>query len=182
MPQAQTLQSLQSACCFIPSLSTPWNPCAAEAAAPEELRTGCPAEGPGMLQRVRAGQGGSWRLPWQDRLLPPSSCTSKVSSMGHSCSQPLVLCRSLVLFLPSLTHAPAPDRAGVARCQDLCRDSWGCIWRSRLAGLGPCWKRGQPLIHVVLAVLFLLLLDLLLFSSLQWVFFVWLACFFSSFL
>lgn len=132
-----------------------------KAAAPEELGTGYPAEGRGVLagcpgwpgsRGPKAGVAGRGASPIQlhqqsvGQVLPPLSTSAPNL---QSCAVP-----SHVLFAPR--HVPAPDRAGVGWCRDLHGAVGAGAGCSRLAVLGPCWKRGRPLIHIVLAVLFLL--------------------------
>lgn len=58
MPQAQTLWSLQSACCFIPSLCTPRNPGAAGYCCPGGALVGLSHSGMRNADRVSGLAGG----------------------------------------------------------------------------------------------------------------------------
>lgn len=139
MSPSSPLQSLQSACCFIPSLSAPWNPCAAEAAARRSSGRGGLRRDQGCCSVSRLAREGSRRLLWQDQVPPPSSCTSRVSSVGQVLPPPstpapsLWSCADPSCALFALTHTRScsgPSRDGVTPRPVW--DSWGWIWSSGL--------------------------------------------------
>ena len=145
---------------LFPACPLPEFPLQLKADAPEELRRGCPAEGRGMLAGGPSRPGaGAPRLAWQDEVLSPTQlqqqgelCGAAPSTAPHFCSEPVVVCSSLSRSL--CPHARSC--CGLSRTGTMPRPVRGGAGCSGPAVLGPRWKRGQPLIHTVLAVLFLL--------------------------